>query len=525
MATKQEIEKAYREQVKSLKETCATSEDGADEYRKELRKINSTKTLNDTRRNLKRYGLAAVVRPTGFGKSYMLSHLSQDYEKSLYVYPRTVIKDSVQKDYADVLNNVDFMSYRELLEMEKRDKLEEFIKSSGYQLIMLDEVHMAGATGAMQAIMTIKRFVGKTKMHMVGVTATPDRSDGIDVIGDILDNKVISEFTLHDCIKQGLMLKPHYVICMYDKELAKNQLAQNIESRVVAGGQKRGISENELKKVEIAVANIANAPTTIRDNIASVYGEDVEYMKFIVFFPNKEILKEQAEEVRNWFHSAFPDMKINALIITSDDSSKLDKLDNLSRRYNTIDLVMCIDMLNMGYHVSDITGVVMLRGTRSDIIYFQQMGRCLSVTSKHPAIIFDFVNNLSTKPYYAKDGTGMKGRPDVKDTLGNRMSMFEKRDLFIDDRVAKLEEIAGRIARGGITKEVYNEIVWWYTNRSAPLYVIQDKFNVNRAEVIKVLSNQGIEVEDETRLRTIISTLTTKESRRLYNANDKRRQK
>lgn len=57
-------------------------------------------------------------------------------------------------------------------------------------------------------------------------------------------------------------------------------------------------------------------------------------------------------------------------------------------------LLFCIDMLNEGIHVEDISGVILLRPTVSPIVYKQQIGRALSASKKKDAVIFDIVLNI-----------------------------------------------------------------------------------------------------------------------------------
>lgn len=57
-------------------------------------------------------------------------------------------------------------------------------------------------------------------------------------------------------------------------------------------------------------------------------------------------------------------------------------------------LLFCIDMLNEGIHVEDVSGVILLRPTVSPIIYKQQIGRALSASKKNNAVIFDIVLNI-----------------------------------------------------------------------------------------------------------------------------------
>ena len=107
--------------------------------------------------------------------------------------------------------------------------------------------------------------------------------------------------------------------------------------------------------------------------------------------------------VEGWFQAAYPKHSIKTLTINSKDkesSENVHELDKLVRRKNGIDLIFCIDMLNMGYHVNDLTGIVMYRGTSSSTIYIQQLGRALSTGSENACIVFDVVDNLHRKAVY-----------------------------------------------------------------------------------------------------------------------------
>lgn len=72
-----------------------------------------------------------------------------------------------------------------------------------------------------------------------------------------------------------------------------------------------------------------------------------------------------------------------------------------------IDLIFSINMLNIGYHVNSITGLILKRWTGSNTIYYQQLGRCLSVDSDIIPIVYDFVKSIDsrgiTAPLFAVD--------------------------------------------------------------------------------------------------------------------------
>lgn len=61
---------------------------------------------------------------------------------------------------------------------------------------------------------------------------------------------------------------------------------------------------------------------------------------------------------------------------------------------NHLKLLYCIDMLDEGIHVQDVSGVILLRPTVSPIVYRQQIGRALSAGSSHTPVIFDIVMNI-----------------------------------------------------------------------------------------------------------------------------------
>lgn len=63
---------------------------------------------------LRKYRKALVIRPTGFGKSYMLAHLSREFDYCVYFYPRDVIRTETEEKYKGILNSdrITFLSYQ-----------------------------------------------------------------------------------------------------------------------------------------------------------------------------------------------------------------------------------------------------------------------------------------------------------------------------------------------------------------------------------------------------------------------------
>ena len=118
-------------------------------------------------------------------------------------------------------------------------------------------------------------------------------------------------------------------------------------------------------------------------------------------------MRKASKNVKAWFKKAFPKHTINELTITTETqeyANNVNKLGELTYKKNHIDLIYSCEMLNMGYHVSDLTGILMYRSTYSSIIYCQQLGRALSTGDAMPKIVFDIVDNIHRKSVYTMLG-------------------------------------------------------------------------------------------------------------------------
>lgn len=103
------------------------------------------KTKSDLKTKLEEHHHCAVIRCTGFGKTWLLSDISRDYMKVLYLYPAEIIKqtairaieateDSDEERYAKAIKkeiddelgyefdyrNIQFMTYMKLARMPKK---------------------------------------------------------------------------------------------------------------------------------------------------------------------------------------------------------------------------------------------------------------------------------------------------------------------------------------------------------------------------------------------------------------------
>lgn len=383
------------------------------------------KTKDDLLEKLEKNGKCALVRCTGFGKTWMLAYITAMFKKVLFLYPAKVIKDTAQgvvesvseEIYKDEIKscfgdfdfrNIDFMTYKKLSMMGKKD-----IKTlPDYDLVIMDECHKCGANLTkrnIKKIMELKPFA-----KYVGATATPNRSDAFDVIEAFFDNIVVFEYTLHDAFQDGILKRPIYCFCTMNPEHDIKNMAK--EGALTAGEPLDNMIVKEVIKSKlIEIANIYNVPNIMSD-VINKHAIDKNYMKFIVFFSGHKQLNDKLSDVVGWFKEVFPDYEISNLTISSETTeyqNNVDKLKSLTYKSKHIDLISCVDMLNLGYHVNDLTGIVMYRATNSSIIYVQQLGRALSTGNEDACIVFDIVDNLHRKSIF---DLSLQGKRRIKKT-------------------------------------------------------------------------------------------------------------
>lgn len=354
-------------------------------------------TLDQTKALLDQHCKCCVIRPTGFGKTYMLAEIARTYQNVLFFYPKEVICDGVKAQLGADISKVTFASYAKLA--RKNKKL--FDSASQYDLIICDEAHALGATKTKVAL---EAFLRKTRsdVHLLGATATPNRSDLDDFLA-FFGYVTPDVFTLHDAIKIGMLPKPWYCYYTYDSTDI-DEMSERIRLAIekIDDPQAQIMMTKLLAPRQIEIAKLHNMPNIIKD-VCDTYAPTTAYMKFIVFFSTKANITDLGADVVEWFREAYPTHEIHTLEISTRNKTTQTNhefLPTLTYRKNRIDLIFAVDMMTLGYHVDDLTGICMYRGTQSNVCFTQQLGRAFSSNAKHAPIIFDWVDNLHRKSVF-----------------------------------------------------------------------------------------------------------------------------
>ena len=181
-------------------------------------------------RMMEQYGKAAIVHPTGTGKSYIAFKLIEDNPKKVVIWLspseyifKTQLESLKRNDPDFPRANVHFYTYAKLMcctqaQLEK-------IAAQKPAYIILDEFHRAGAECWGESTVALLKLCPNAKL--LGLTATNIRylDNNRDMAEELFDSRVASDMTLGEAVVRGVLSAPKYVttVYQYQKTLAKYQ--------------------------------------------------------------------------------------------------------------------------------------------------------------------------------------------------------------------------------------------------------------------------------------------------------------
>ena len=347
--------------------------------------------LNHLEEALKYTRRAAVIQPTGTGKSFVaLAFIERRPNNSfLYLAPSTHIFNQLKHHagHTDVLLHTTMMTYQKLclLHEDELGKLEP-------DYIILDEFHRCGADDWGSAVDHLLALY--VECFLIGFTATPvrylDKAGTRDMSEELFHGSIASYYTLQDAINDKVLPVPHYVL----GDILMNERVSSLETaltQVASYGRARTAGYSLLESLKRNMAEAQGIDEIFKCHMPN------RFAKLIVFCRNLEHIAQCREDMHRWLG---PGKKIREYVCRSDEKAADIELNAFAgdNERNAIRLLYCVDMLNEGIHIKDVDGVVMLRPAISPIVYLQQIGRCLACSSDGSTspVIFDLVNNYES---------------------------------------------------------------------------------------------------------------------------------
>lgn len=242
-----------------------------------------------------------------------------------------------------------------------KDNVLQSFKKDYFDYIIIDEVHKAGAN-------TYQKILSYfNPQFLLGMTATPERSDEFDIF-KIFDYNIAYEIRLQQALEEDLLCPFHYF---------------GISDLII----NNGVEDEEIKFKHLVADERVNH---IIEKI-NFYGYDGNRVKGLVFCSNKDEAKELSKK--------FNERGYRTVALTGENSQKEreDAIRKLEEDLEEqLDYIFTVDIFNEGVDIPAVNQVIMLRETKSAIIFVQQLGRGLrKYKDKEYVVVIDFVGNYN----------------------------------------------------------------------------------------------------------------------------------
>lgn len=331
------------------------------------------KNLAQLRANSKKKAL--LISATGTGKTFLSAFDAKEFsaKKLLFVVHRLNIAEKAMKSFQKIFKNEKTMGlysgnlkqldndfiFSTVQTISKQTSLDQF-KKDQFDYIIIDESHRSGADSYLRLINYFK------PKFLLGMTATPERTDGNDIFS-LFDHNIAYEIRLNRAMEEDMLSQFHYfgvTDLIVDDNIHENTSDFNLLTR-----------DERVEKII----------TT-----AEFYGSDNGITRGLVFCSRNE----EANELSNKFNEQ--GYKTIALSGANSENERVNAIDKLESDdlNNKLDYIFTVDIFNEGVDIPRINQILMIRPTESAIIFIQQLGRGLRKTEgKGYLTIVDFIGN------------------------------------------------------------------------------------------------------------------------------------
>lgn len=327
-----------------------------------------------------------VVQPTGTGKSFLiLKWLEDNIGQSIIVLSPSMEIFNQLKRYASEMNAIIGLSVLCITYEKLNFMSEEDILSLKADKIILDEFHRAGAEQWGKAIEML--LDNNVNAQILGLTATPVRylDDARNMADELFNGCLAREMTLGEAVALGILPVPQYVPVWYDYDERIAEYQEDIAA--IEDDKKRKELENTLNSLKKQLENAYGAKDIFKANMPTNHG------KWIVFCKDVSQIDEIITVMKDWLSEVNTNIHSYISVARRNDKDKQLQLFINDNDSTAIKILYTVDRFNEGIHIDNVDGIIMLRPTKSPIIYLQQMGRALSSKGTKRPIIFDMVNN------------------------------------------------------------------------------------------------------------------------------------
>ncbi len=332
--------------------------------------------------NIKRLRLegkkkALLISATGTGKTYLSAFDAKEFnsKKLLFVVHRYNIAKAALRTFQTVFGDSKSMGlysgnqhdldkdfiFSTIQTISRNEHLSQF-DPNHFDYIVIDESHRAGADTYQKII---NHFESK---FLLGMTATPERTDGYDIFS-LYDHNIAYEIRLHRALEEE-MLSPFHYYGVTDITVNGEILEENSDFGLLTSDER---VERIIEK-------------------SGLYGCDNGRIRGLIFCSRVEECKAISKGL------SAKGFKTVALTGDSTEDERADAINKLETNSTTdyLDYILTRDIFNEGIDIPKVNQVIMLRPTQSAIVFVQQLGRGLrKADGKEYLTVIDFIGNYS----------------------------------------------------------------------------------------------------------------------------------
>ncbi|GAB7220282.1 DEAD/DEAH box helicase family protein [Vibrio comitans] len=374
-----------RENAPALSLVSAFDNEPDETYSPNSVQLEALDALSQTREKGNQKGL--VVLGTGMGKTWLSAFdaMQCNAQKVLFVAHREEILTQALNTYTKLwpqkssgyFNSIEKsidkqMVFASVQTLGKETHLSSFARDH-FDYIVVDEFHHASANTYLNVI---NYFEPK---FLLGLTATPDRTDQADILS-LCNNNLVFERNLVHGIDTGILVPFHY-FGIWDDTLDYQEIPWRN-------------GKFDPRSLDAAFATHKRAQHIFK------HWEKHQQSRTLAFC----VSVSHADYMANQFNAKYSAYGYKALSVHS--QSKVRRNEALQQLSDgEVQVLFSVDLFNEGTDLPSIDTILMIRPTQSNIIFLQQLGR-----------------GLRTAPH--------KSHVVVLDFLGNHQSFLSRTDLF-----------------------------------------------------------------------------------------------
>lgn len=379
---------------------------------------------------------AIIISATGTGKTYLSAFDVRQVKpnRMLYIAQQEQILRKAEESFQKVLGCPDSefglfsgtskesdrkYVFATVQTMSRPEVLAQF-GANDFDYILVYEVHHAAADSH-------KRIIDHFEPgFMLGMTATPERTDGANIF-ELFGNNVAYEIRLQKALEEDMLCPFHYYGV---HEYIQDSPDENLADKDVKNDAMTDQERNKLSRWLEELAD-PNRVRYIIDKI-QIYSEAGTPVQGLVFCSRRE----EAKRLSNLFNRQMNQQterpyRTKAITGENSQTERDEAVEQLER--GDLDYIFTIDLFNEGVDIPHVNQIVMLRQTKSSIIFTQQLGRGLHKASgKDCVVVIDFIGNYTNNYLIPIALYGNTGDRDVarknlqRETIGISSISFDK---------------------------------------------------------------------------------------------------